>query len=201
MANGKIADQIADQIVEIVGKATNEGMRYPVMSGVVRAVDGGTCEVELSVDDEGQATPGIITNVVTDNMEGLTMVPVIGSQVWVAEIDGPGKWGLVKCSELETVVVKIGGTAEMEVTSGTVVLNGGENGGLVKVQALVDKINRIENAFNAHLTIFNAHVHAVPNALPAASGPVVASPVVVPDTGTIAPVTAVANIENPDVTH
>lgn len=198
MANGKIADQIADQIVEIVGKATNEGMRYPVMSGVVRDVDaeGGTCDVELSVDDEGQATPGIITNVVTDNMEGLTMVPVIGSQVWVAEIDGPGKWGLVKCSELQTVVVKIGGTAELEVTSGTVVLNGGSNGGLVKVQELVDKINRLESKVNGLVTKYNSHVHV----LTLSTGTGTAAPTAAPETP-ITPVTTVANIENPNVKH
>jgi tetrahydromethanopterin S-methyltransferase subunit B len=199
MANGKIADQIAEEIIEIVGKATNEGMRYPVMSGVVRDVDadGGTCDVELSVDDEGQATPGIITNVVTDNMEGLTMVPVIGSQVWVAEIDGPGKWGLVKCSELQTVVVKIGDTAELEVTSGVVVLNGGENGGLVKVQELVDKINRLESKVNGLVTKYNAHTHLYN---PGPGTPVVTATPPVTETA-ITPVTTVANIENPNVKH
>lgn len=39
-------------------------------------------------------------------------------------------------------------------------LNGDSYDGLVKIQELVDKLNNLENAFNQHLALYNAHTHA-----------------------------------------
>lgn len=41
-----------------------------------------------------------------------------------------------------------------------ILLNGDSFDGLVKIQQLVDKLNNLENAFNQHLALYNAHTHA-----------------------------------------
>ncbi len=43
-------------------------------------------------------------------------------------------------------------------------LNGSENGGLIIIQNLVDKINNLEKAHNGLVTSFNTHTHAVAGA-------------------------------------
>lgn len=39
-------------------------------------------------------------------------------------------------------------------------LNGDNYGGIPIVQNLVDKLNNLENAFNQHILLYNAHTHA-----------------------------------------
>lgn len=134
--------KIGDHIRRIAGTAQPQ---LPIMSGVVKEVneEEGTCGVDLSVDDEDTTTSGIMINAVTHNNNGVLLIPAQNSNVWVAEIDGPGKWGIIKCSNVEKVIIKIAGTPEMEITSEHIKMNGGSNRGLVKVEPLVDKINEI----------------------------------------------------------
>lgn len=174
------------------------GVQPVVMSGKVTEVQeaDGTCAVLLSIDDE--PTEGVLITAVTGNANGVVLLPKQDSQVWVAEIDGPGKWGVVKYSEVEKVTVTIGGTAEVVVTEGEIVLNGGEKGGVVVVADLVEKINRLENTLNGLITKFNAHTHVyAPGPLP----PVPTAPPIPLETAVIAPVTMVADLENPKVKH
>lgn len=134
---------IGEHIRRIAGTSYSQ---LPIMSGVVKNVDEteGTCEVDLSIDGDA-TTSGILINAVTNNNNGVLLIPAQNSHVWVAEIDGPGKWGIVKCSNVEKVVIKIANTAEMEITGEHITMNGGNNQGLVKVQPLVQKINEIIN--------------------------------------------------------
>lgn len=88
------------------------GMRFPVMSGTVVAgsvdMSACTCSVLLSVDDaDSPATEGVLLNGVSGNINGVLCFPADGSNVWVAEIDGPGKWGIIKTSDLVKMVVTI----------------------------------------------------------------------------------------------
>lgn len=39
-------------------------------------------------------------------------------------------------------------------------LNGDNYGGLVRIQELTDKLNNLEDAFNQHILLYNAHTHA-----------------------------------------
>lgn len=182
-----------------IGKSIRRiaGPNHPaLMSGVVKAVQegDGTCDVLMTGDDE--VTGGVLINGVTENENGVIIIPAKDSIVWVAEIDGPGLLGIVKYSDTTKVTVKVGGVAELSVADGEVVMNGGDNGGLVVVQALVDKINRLETKLNALVTKFNSHVHVTA----CGAGPGTASPTVTPETP-IAPATTVRDLENDKVKH
>lgn len=126
------------------------GVQPVVMSGKVQEVqeDDGTCSVLLSIDDE--ATEGVLLTSVTGNANGVVILPKAESQVWVAEIDGPGKWGIVKYGEIEKVTVKMGGTPEIVVTEGEIVMNGGGLGGLTKTQVLKTELDKVKD-FLTHL--------------------------------------------------
>lgn len=135
--------KIGDHIRRIAGTSQPQ---LPIMSGIVKEVneEEGTCGVDLSVDDEDTTTSGIMINAVTNNNNGVLLIPAQNSHVWVAEIDGPGKWGIIKCSNVEKVIIKISGTAEMEVTSEHIKMNGGSNDGLVKVNYLFSRLQTLE---------------------------------------------------------
>jgi hypothetical protein len=114
-----------------------------------------TCTVLLSTNDESAPTAGILLNAVTENVNGVLVIPKDDSHVWVAEID-KGKWGLIKTSDVKKVIVKISGTEELIVESGKAVFNGGSNHGMVKVAALVSKLNAVETDLNNLKAAFNA---------------------------------------------
>ena len=103
----------------------------------VKSVEGETCTVlvgELEVPDV----------LLTPADEGanckLVITPKEGSQVTVADLSG---------GELRRLaVVHWGEVEKMSLTAGSIELNGGDNGGLVKIEALTDKINNIEKDIN-----------------------------------------------------
>lgn len=67
-----------------------------------------TCTVLLSIDDEEHPTEGVMINGVTSMVNGIICQPKDNSIVWVAEVDGDGKYGIIKTSELEKYTMTIG---------------------------------------------------------------------------------------------
>jgi hypothetical protein len=103
----QLEKQIAEKIRAIAnGRA---GDRFPVMSGKVVAgsVDEneGTCKVVLSVNDTDCPTEDILISAVVQNANGFILYPRDESNVWVAEVDVPGKYGIIKCSNIYKAVV------------------------------------------------------------------------------------------------
>ena len=156
----KTDKKIGDELRRITH--TDKKDRFPVMSGVVMEgstdLEDMTCDVRLSVDldpsdPDFMPTPAIQITAALESTNGLVLYPADNSQVWVAEIDGPGKWGLVKCSDLVKMQCTIGGS-KVTVTDGLVQFNDGSNAGLVKVADLKTKLNNIENKINALINIF-----------------------------------------------
>lgn len=103
----------------------------------VKSVEGETCTVlvgELEV-------PDVLLTPADEGADGkLLITPKEGSQVTVADLSG---------GELRHLaVVHWGEVEKMSLTAGSIELNGGDNGGLVKIEALTDKINNIEKDIN-----------------------------------------------------
>jgi hypothetical protein len=124
--------QTEKEIGRVIEKIANKrygGLRFPVMSGVVKAVhDDMTADVELSVDDAGVVTTEVMQSVVLNNMAGLYGKPTIGAYCIVAEVDGPGKWELLKASAYDEVV-----------------LRGDALGGLPILQKVQDNLDTLKN--------------------------------------------------------
>lgn len=79
---------------------------------------------------------------IADVKNGFLIIPKVGSVVIVSYI-----------SNEMTYVSMFSEVDEIQ-------LNGDSYGGLVRVQELTDKLNNLENAFNQHLVLYNAHTHA-----------------------------------------
>lgn len=103
----------------------------------VKSVEGETCTVligELEV-------PDVLLTPADEGADGkLVITPKVGGQVTVADLSG---------GELrQLAVVHWGEVEKISLTADNIELNGGDNGGLVKIEALTDKINNIEKDIN-----------------------------------------------------
>ena len=136
--------EIAKALRQIVGR---DGNSAPVFTGVVKSVEGETCTVligELEV-------PDVLLTPADDGKEGkLIITPKTGSMVTVADLSG---------GELRHLsVVQWGEVEKITLTADSIELNGGENGGLVNIQDLTDKLNNIEKDINSLKRAFTTWV-------------------------------------------
>ena len=152
--------KIGQAIIDIANKGKKG--RFPVMMGSVVAgsvdEEQGTCKVLLSVNDENTQTDGVLLSAKLGNVTGLLLYPADDSIVLVAEINGPGMYGIVQCSQLNKVIVKIG-IITLHITDSGIMINGDDYGGLVKVEDLVNSINAIEEKVNELVEHYNQHLH------------------------------------------
>ena len=132
-----------------------------------------TCDVTPLTDNATTSYPSVLLMAESD--DGVLIIPTINSNVLV-NVSKRGVAYVCMFSEVDKVTI---------ITKTLTQFNDGTFGGLVKVQELVDKINRLENAFNSH-------VHAG-----VTSG---GSSTLAPATP-IAPITTKTDIENDKITH
>src|ERR1035437_5118008 len=108
----KTEKEIAARLKHIV--LGDDANRYPVMTGKVVSVDEGSmdCEVQLTGDNAGNgviaSTNGVTLNVSLENTGGVYLIPANGADCLVAEVDGKGKWELLKASAYTKVAGVIG---------------------------------------------------------------------------------------------
>ena len=126
---GQVEKSLATAIRKIADNS--QGKRFTVMMGVVVAgsVDEtqNTCKVVLSKDDDDTPTEGVMLNGIQLNSNGFILYPADNSYVWVAEIDGPGKYGIVRCSDLVKVTCTAG-AAQLTIEGGKFqIMNGSAN--------------------------------------------------------------------------
>ena len=131
-----------------------------------------------------------------------TCSPIDGSADY---IEVPYNVGAVKGFVLEpkdgsyvalTTTSETTGFVSMVSEVNQIYLNGDNEGGLVKVQDLVDRLNDIKNVVNDLITKFNSHTHI----LTLTSGTGTAAPTVSPETNTV-PNTTVSQLENTKIKH
>lgn len=113
----------------------------------VKSVEGETCTVKTG-DFE---IPDVLLTPADDGKEGkLIITPKVGSMVSVADLSG---------GELRRLtVVQWGEVEKIAFTADSIELNGGENGGLVNIQSLTDKLNNLEKDINSLKRAFTTWV-------------------------------------------
>lgn len=111
----------------------------------VLSTDGETC----CVDIDGLVLSDVQLRAVVNGEEsGILITPKTGSYVTVADLSGDlTRIVVVGFSEVEKISID----AETDI-----VINGGGYGGLIKIEDLVDELNRL-------VQTFNSHTHVVPN--------------------------------------
>jgi hypothetical protein len=133
---------------------------------VVTSVDAAAGVCDLAPQD-GTAPLLDVRLTATPGTPGLKLVPKVGSYVIAAHVqNNPSQAWLAQCSELERVELEAGGSnpCTLVIDSGGVLsINGGQLGGLVKVQALADALARLESRFNQLLSEYQLHTHVIPD--------------------------------------
>ena len=130
---GKIQD-IKEAIRTIVGKG-NGGSLFLV--GEVKSVDGESCTVDVA----GLEIDEVRLTAVNDGADGkLLLTPKEGSMVLLADMSG----GTLR----DLAVVGFTNVEKIEATIEQITLNGGDNGGLVNIKDLTNKLNNLEKDIN-----------------------------------------------------
>jgi hypothetical protein len=115
------------QLVQVAaGKAS-----LTLMQGIVRKVDGCLCEVEI--DNMTIPDVRLRASEKTDD-EQLLIVPALDSAVIVGSLSG----------DLTQLVILAVDRSEQ------IIINGGQLGGLIKIEQLTQKLNDLVQAFNTH---------------------------------------------------
>ena len=139
--------EIKEAIKSIVGVP---GMMFVI--GKVESVGDETCSVKIA---DRIVINDVRLNASADgNADNILIKPKVGSMVLMADLSGGELRSLVviSFSALDSMTVKF---------EGEVVINGGENEGLVKVVELTEKLNAIENDINNLKSIFSSWVPVV----------------------------------------
>ena len=131
--------KIKDCLRELAGGAPIETEVAKVLS-----VDGAVCKVSRVRD--GMVIDRVRLNAISTADKGIVVTPKTGTYVLVSRL-GEVNWFVTLCGEVEKISID----AEADI-----VINGGGYGGLIKIEDLVDELNRL-------VQTFNSHTHVVPN--------------------------------------
>lgn len=142
--------QIAQLLGDIVGK-NRGGLVF--FSAQVVSVQGDTCTVKI---DELDLPDVRLTPTTTQRDETLLLTPAIDSFVLVGSLSGDLNNLCVLASDTLASVELTIGDISVFIDKEGVVLNGGELGGLVKLDDVTKKINALENQLNQLKNILKA---------------------------------------------
>jgi hypothetical protein len=142
-------NEIAEAIKKLAGMP-----EMPFIIGEVDNVDGRTCTVNPV--DGSAAIENVRLNAYSDGDQGLIISPKKGTYVIVGMISAVDTMVLM-CFEIESIILNMGNTT-LSITDGEILMNGGENGGMIVIENLVDKINAIENDINSLKQVFSTWV-------------------------------------------
>lgn len=156
-----------------------------VTSAVVLSVDSDALSMLVQPKDEAELLVRL-KSAIDDSSEYMVQIPRVGSSVLVALIENDESEAvLLKANELDQLMVKIGDIL-FEITGSGVSFNGGNNGGLINIEQLVNKLNTLEERMITH-----QHICAAPGSVTAPD----------PASNTLIAQTQVSELEDNKVTH
>lgn len=146
----RIGEQFAVTLANLIGKNA-------IRSVKVEKVDGDTI-IATRGDVTFRVRPALFGQ--TDKF--LAVYPKVGSTAAIAYINGDSSTPyIVACTEIDRVAIKVG-ESTIGVEGDTITFNGGENGGMVLVEKLTDKLNQLQREIDAIQTAIAAHSHGTP---------------------------------------
>lgn len=159
-----------------------------IVDGVVTLWHEDTFTVDITIN--GTPYTQVPTNVLVGSQAAVYEVPVLNTKCLVAfRYAGDNQ---------QPQILKFDQVDKLLINCQTLVqFNGGENGGMVLAQQLVNKINNIENLLNDLIAKFNSHTH--PIIVSTGSGS--STPTTTQETGLINPITQPSDIENTEITQ
>ena len=141
--------EIAQHIRKMAG-----GASMPLVQCTVDSVDASNDTIDCTPVGDGAEFLGVSLRANIDETHtGFINYPKVGSVVVVGLIEPTSFSAVVlACSEIEKTVLKINGTTQ-EWNSDLIEMNGGQLGGLVKVNPLLEGLNKNNQILSALLTI------------------------------------------------
>lgn len=146
-------------IGQMIKALARQGMDIETRVCLVTAVDAETRTVDCEPLDESAPILGVNLQANQGVKLGIVTFPKVGSHVIVAMMN-EGMGGCVIATEDIDEVEVVIGESSIVVTEDGIVLNGGNLGGMVKVEALTSRINNIENDLNTLKEVFAKWVPA-----------------------------------------
>lgn len=142
-----VYQDIKQKLCQLTGADIDRGL----FTAEVTKVSGDTCSVRYGTLEFEDVRLRVIAE--DSNNSRMLLTPKVGSCVLVADLSGGDKrdFAVVMLSEVQKV----------EMTAEEVKLNGGSNGGLVKIEKLTEKLNGLIDEVNALVDTFNNHTHNV----------------------------------------
>lgn len=140
--------KIAQGIRDVAHRGNGE---LVVMMGICISVDMTAYTAVVAPymkNDVGETTNTVTVNLntVSGSNLGLILQPTVNTEVVIMSVDGPGVYVLVQAKQVDKIL-----------------MNGGCNGGLINVTALITKLNNLENDVNNLKNIFSTLWIPVPN--------------------------------------
>ena len=144
---------------------------FEIISGTVVAGSVDTTGYTMSVQPvDGDPIAGVMLSSVTDNGNGILLVPKDGSNVIIGSIDGPGKWTLIRASELLKTVTTIGNVicevddSQVNIQNGNTVLNVGE--AVFKINTAGESLFSLLKDLITGLTVLTVGTPSGPSTVP-----------------------------------
>lgn len=118
----------------------------PIETEVAKVLSVGGAACKVSRVRDGMVIDRVRLNAISTADKGIVVTPKTGTYVLISRL-GEVNWFVTLCGEVEKISID----AETDI-----VINGGGYGGLIKIEDLVDELNRL-------VQTFNSHTHVVPN--------------------------------------
>lgn len=147
--------QIKESIQAIAqGGGVRSAHNSTIHIGKVLSTTGDTCEVDI----DGLIVTDVRVNAIVDSdANQLFIKPVVDSYVLMVDISGGSMTDLAIISYTKIESIDIATKDEpCKIT-----LNGGDNGELINIAELTDKLNSLVDEVNAFKDIYNAHTHSL----------------------------------------
>lgn len=118
-----------------------------------------SCNVERS---EGVVYYNVrLNSIINEDEKGIVFIPKKGSKVLVERLGGSNELYVSLYSSLTKIKSNIGEFSlsitedGIDLESKKITINGGDNGGLIKIEELTDKINALVDIFNNHTHVLD----------------------------------------------
>lgn len=147
-----------------------------------------TCDLQ-PVEDTAIRTKVRLQSVISET-QGFVLIPKEGSFIAVSFFD-KSKGFVALTSELEKIIID----------TALVQFNRGDNGGLINIEGLVNRMNNMENKLNGLVGDFNAHTHATTATIQATSVLGIITPTAPPSTNIVSPITNRNDFEDNAIKH
>ena len=112
-------------------------------------------DLTCTLIDEGVEYYGVRLQPIVEGKEGLRLLPAVGSIALAIRIEG-GDLFVVMSSQYEAIGLKIEDTS-LEVTKEGIAVDGGENGGMVKIEPLMQFLQNIYQDLQTLKSLLQTH--------------------------------------------